>query len=345
MNPLSASRPSGAASIASYVLIALICAAVLVFHLLPAVIAGLLVYCVTRSIERRLLRQRQLSHWARMLAISVVIVVVCMLLTAIGLGIAYLVQRSHGFSGLLLRLAEIVADLRGFLPADIQAYIPEGVDELRARVATLLREHGQQVSTLGYGSVRASILALIGLVLGAMVSWNDAANPASQRPLSAALIERFARLTQSFQTVIFAQVRISALNTLLTAIYLVGILPLSGHPMPYTKSLVTLTFIAGLLPVVGNLISNTFIVLVSSTLSLQIAAFSLLFLVLIHKLEYFVNARIIGHRIDARAWEIVIAMITMEALFGVGGVVAAPVLYAYLKRELGDAGLIGAKRP
>ena len=31
----------------------------------------------------------------------------------------------------------------------------------------------------------------------------------------------------------------------------------------------------------------------------------------------------------------------MEAVFGVGGVIAAPVLYAYLKRELTEAGLIG----
>ena len=53
------------------------------------------------------------------------------------------------------------------------------------------------------------------------------------------------------------------------------------------------------------------------------------------------NARIIGSRIDARAWELILALILMEAVFGVGGVIAAPVLYAYLKRELTEAGLIG----
>jgi predicted PurR-regulated permease PerM len=33
-------------------------------------------------------------------------------------------------------------------------------------------------------------------------------------------------------------------------------------------------------------------------------------------------------------------MLVMEAVFGVPGVIAAPVLYAYLKRELDEAGLV-----
>ena len=54
----------------------------------------------------------------------------------------------------------------------------------------------------------------------------------------------------------------------------------------------------------------------------------------IHKLEYFVNARIIGGRINARAWEILIAMLAMDAWFGIAGAIAAPVFYAYVKEEL-----------
>ncbi|HTH39701.1 MAG TPA: hypothetical protein VL968_02850, partial [Rhodocyclaceae bacterium] len=67
---------------------------------------------------------------------------------------------------------------------------------------------------------------------------------------------------------------------------------------------------------------------------------SLLFLVLIHKLEYFLNARIVGGQINARAWELLLAMVLMEAAFGLPGVVAAPVYYAYLKDELKARGLV-----
>src|SRR4029450_13019950 len=70
------------------------------------------------------------------------------------------------------------------------------------------------------------------------------------------------------------------------------------------KTMVVVTFIAGLLPVIGNLISNTVIVVVSLSVSPLLAVGSLAFLVVIHKLEYFVNARGMGGQIRARAWEL-----------------------------------------
>lgn len=53
---------------------------------------------------------------------------------------------------------------------------------------------------------------------------------------------------------------------------------------------------------------------------------SLVFLVVIHKLEYFINARIVGSRINAAAWELLLAMLVMESLFGVAGIILAPIL-------------------
>ena len=98
--------------------------------------------------------------------------------------------------------------------------------------------------------------------------------------------------------------------------------------------------LAGLLPVVGNLISNSVIVIVSMAHSPQVAFSSLGFLVVIHKLEYFLNARIVGGQINARAWELLTAMLVMESAFGIAGLVAAPIAYAWLKDELGALGLI-----
>ena len=101
-----------------------------------------------------------------------------------------------------------------------------------------------------------------------------------------------------------------------------------------------ITFIIGLLPGVGNLISNTVIVIVSMSHSFGVALGSLLFLVIIHKFEYFLNARIVGGQIRANAWELLIAMVLMEAAFGIAGVVAAPIYYAYIKSELRERELI-----
>ena len=60
----------------------------------------------------------------------------------------------------------------------------------------------------------------------------------------------------------------------------------------------------------------------------------------IHKLVYFLNARIVGKQISARPWELLVAMLVMEAAFGAGGLVAAPIYYAYLKDELSDRKLV-----
>ena len=71
-----------------------------------------------------------------------------------------------------------------------------------------------------------------------------------------------------------------------------------------------------------------------------LALASLTYLIIIHKLEYFLNARIVGGQIHARAWELLLAMLTMEAAFGFTGLMAAPIYYAYIKDELRDSHLI-----
>jgi len=101
--------------------------------------------------------------------------------------------------------------------------------------------------------------------------------------------------------------------------------------------MIAVTFVAGLIPVFGNLISNVVVVVVSLSVSPFVALGSLVYLIVIHKLEYFLNARLVGTQIEARAWELLLAMLVMEAAFGVAGLIAAPIYYAYLKDELSAA--------
>ena len=104
----------------------------------------------------------------------------------------------------------------------------------------------------------------------------------------------------------FAQVRISAVNTTLTGLYLFVALPLAGVHLPLAKTVLVIAFLVGLLPVVGNLVSNTIIVILSLSVSLPVAIASLIFLVVIHKLEYFLNAHMIGTQVHAHAWELLL---------------------------------------
>jgi predicted PurR-regulated permease PerM len=179
--------------------------------------------------------------------------------------------------------------------------------------------------------------ALVGIVIGALASF-ETRRP--EAPLLTALAERIERLAGAFEKVVLAQGKISTLNTLLAGLYLLIALPLFGVELPLRKTLVVVTFVAGLIPIVGNLVANTAVVIIALDTSLPVAAVSLVFLVVIHKLEYFVNARILGGEIHAAAWEILLAIFCFEAAFGIPGVIIAPIVYAYLKVELADRKVI-----
>ena len=150
----------------------------------------------------------------------------------------------------------------------------------------------------------------------------------------AELVQRIVTFETSFERVFLAQVKISLIDTFLTGLYLYLVLPLFGVDLPFKMTVLIVAFIVGLIPVAGNLISNTIIIILSLGASLYVALSSLVFLVVIHKLEYFLNAKIIGSEIESSAWELLVAMVVFERIFGIGGIIVAPVYYAYLKNEL-----------
>jgi predicted PurR-regulated permease PerM len=139
---------------------------------------------------------------------------------------------------------------------------------------------------------------------------------------------RFRDFYRSFATVMGAQITISLINTALTAIFLLAI-----H-MPHAPLLIVVTFLCGLVPIVGNLVSNTIIVFVALTVSLKLAISALVFLIVIHKLEYLLNSKIIGDRIRNPVWLTLIALILGERLMGIPGLILAPVVLNYLRVEM-----------
>ena len=237
---------------------------------------------------------------------------------------------------LLQKLADMIEASRAQLPEWLGANLPEGAEALRQWLTGWLREHAGEAKVMGQQAGHVVVHLLLGMIIGSMVALQDVTSLDSQRPFAAALRQRVANLGLMFHRIVFAQVLISLINTVFTALFLLVVLPLMGVHLPLTKTMIAVTFFAGLIPVVGNIISNTLIVVVGLSHSLQVALGSLVFMVVIHKLEYFLNARIIGAQINAKSWEMLTAILVMEALFGLPGVVAAPVYYAYVKKELGD---------
>jgi len=248
--------------------------------------------------------------------------------------LAFLKGKLGSVPHLLERMAVVLETAREKM--GWQSWIP-AADTLREALSRGLRDHARELEHAGGEVGRILVHALAGIVIGALAAFE---HRRPVKPLSIALCGRLARLQDAFEKIVFAQVRISALNTIFTSVYLLIALPLFGVEMPLRKTLVVMTFVLGLIPVLGNIGSNTAIVIIALGVSAPVAIASLIYLVVIHKLEYILNARIVGREIRAAAWEILAAMILFEAAFGLPGVVIAPILYAYVKGELLDRALI-----
>ncbi len=326
--------------IASWLLAALALLLVLKAGLLAALYAGLLVYALVHLLAPRLAR-RLGSQPARLVAVAALGSLIVVALTAgIWAMLSFFLSDAGSLPVLLKKLADLIDESRSQIPPWLAEYLPPSAEALQQTLTSWMRAHASQATEIGQETGRILVHILIGMVIGAMAALYDTTQVHRYRPLAAALHQRIVRLHLAFRQIVFAQVRIAAINAAFTGIYLAVALPLAGIHLPFVKTMIVVTFVAGLLPVIGNLISNTVIVIVSLSHSLGIALVSLLFLVVIHKLEYFLNAKIIGTQINARAWELLTAMLAMEALFGVPGVIAAPVFYAYAKTELSTAGMV-----
>lgn len=313
---------------------------ILLFRLLPALIAGLLICELVHALYPLFVRQLP-THRAKGIALSLIVLIVIGAVTATIVGLIFFMKSEGGsLSTLLTKMAEIMSNSRAQLPQWLADYLPNSTAGISEKISEWLREHASEFQRIGKETGHSLAHVLIGMIIGAMVSLREVFEKDSRGSLAIALSERIFRLGDAFRRIVFAQVRISAINTVFTAFYLAAALPLFGVSLPLTKTMIVVTFVVGMLPVVGNLISNTVVFIVSLAHSPAVAVWSLGFLVVIHKLEYFLNARIVGSHINAKAWELLTAMLVMESAFGLAGLVAAPICYAWLKDELTQRGLI-----
>lgn len=318
--------------IASYVLIALALLLAMTHGLLAPLLAGMLVYSLVAIFSPRL-EQRVGNDRARMIMVGIIgTAVISLLILTVWGAIAFFKSDNGNAQVLLQKLADIIDASRAQCPTWICENLPDSASELREALSSWLREHANEAKIFGADAGHAFVRIIIAMIIGAMVSLHKNVKPVA--PLAIALLNRISIFTHSFRKVVFAQVKISAINTLATGIYILVILPIAGIHLPLAKTMIGLTFILGMMPIIGNLLSNSMLVVITLPFGLPAAAASLVFLIVLHKVEYFLNAKIIGTEIKSSAWELLIAALVMESIFGMPGVVLAPILYAYIKKEL-----------
>lgn len=323
--------------ISSYIIMAILLIAAFMLHLMTTLIAGTVVFLLIKKLYSKLNPQSK-NKYAQKLTLGIVISVVVLLTTALVFLGTYTIKSTQGSTQHIAEQAfTVLQESKQYLPKGLLSYIPEDVIELNTKIVSVFNAQKPHIFEVTTTSLKIIAHCIIGIFLGAVIAFSFLGferQKYAMKPLAEAFYNRVSIFTNVFERVIFAQGKISAINTALTAIYLLIILPLFGINIPYSKTLVILTFCVGLIPVLGNLISNTFIILMSLTLSFKVAVFSLIFLIVIHKMEYYINAKIVGSKIKTAIWELLIAMVIMETLFGLIGVAVAPIIYGYIKEEL-----------
>lgn len=308
----------------SYVLFALMVAAVIVLKLGPVLLSGLFSYLILDLTFRRL-TPRVPDGTARWLALATFVV------AAVGLFWMFGDFTRRGLSALpaitntaIPKLIE-VAEGYGF---DVPF---EGAHDVREMIVRAVRDNAERITRASGLMTKKVFHIIVGVFIAILcfMTRHDAAYrgnlfDALRKELSA----RIGTFMLGFEKVFGAQILISGINTVLTAIYLIGM------GFPFLKFLIPATFILGCLPLVGNVTSNTLIVGTALTFSFQHALFSLAFLVIIHKLEYFLNSRIMGASINAPMWQTLLGILVGDVVMGVAGIILAPALIHYVKEEL-----------
>jgi len=343
--------------IASYLLMGGALLLVMLRGLLPGLLCVCLGFLLTRWLTRRLHKLPLLLAWLaartqtplpKLLRLpmraSTIAATLVMLLPLLFMALAlshsrsYLGDASQQYRELLNYLARTVLELREKLPPDIAAQLPDGAAEIQYTIAAYLAAKSGALAVAGRVWLGGLLHVYVGMIIGALAAVRSQTNV--RGPLAEELALRVTRMGDAFRQIVAAQFWIAVFNTTLTALFLLLILPLWHLRLPYTPLLITLTFVAGLVPIVGNLLCNAVLTLVGLSVSPTAAVSCLVFLVLIHKAEYVINAKVVGTRTHIGVWELLSVMFVAEAVFGPAGLVAAPLFYAYLKKELAAVQLV-----
>lgn len=310
---------------ASYALFALTLAVIASFDLGPCALSGLVSYMILDLTSRRLRDAGVRPLFVRAAAVASFSVL------AVALGWVFVkfarvgvVRLPDLLDTVLPRLAQL-ADAYGYeFPA-------ENARELRDLLVTAAKENTAAVRKTSGLLTRGFFQILLGMFAASLrfLSPVDAEDRGSLFDAFRLEYEaRVALFVASFERVVGAQVLISVVNTLLTGAFLYA----AGFP--FKTFLILTTFVCGLVPILGNIVSNTVIVAAGLTVSVQLAAFGLAYLVVIHKLEYLLNSRIVGGSIDTPMWLTLVGLLAGEALMGIPGVLLAPALLHYARAEL-----------
>lgn len=314
-------------------------------------IAGLAIFALTRFTRRgfgRLLQphinkfkgpfMRGLFGWLpTFLTTAVVAAAVVLLGIGLNSGVRFVLQTMTQQGPQLVEEAlRNLNTVTASLPETVKEHIPGKPSELFRMITKDEGDFVGYIRSFGGASFFVFLQFVFALILGVSAALMVPASrapgtTAAARPLADAWLQTLEKYVRCFTLLMGAQVYVSIWNTFCTAVFIYGILPAFDVVLPFRELLLMFTAVASLIPAAGNIMANTLILVLTIRYGVFVALGSVMYLFIIHKLEYFVNGYIIGRNVRASVPEMLIAIILGEVAFGLPGLITAPVTYAFLK--------------
>lgn len=311
----------------------------IMFHLIPALIAGLTTYTLVQGVENMLLTKLNLGKKSKLIATVFISALIVFVLIFASMSLFSWIQTVISDPNAVIKsVQEIIQKTLSDLPPSVSKYIPSNVQDIQNSLLEFAKVHIATFQMIGKGTAHNIITILLGMIIGVFIAYSinkDSRNmDVTEKPFTKDFFATVQSFALAFKHVAVAQVAISIFNTILTSLLLLAVFPLFGIHVPFVKSLIIGTFLFGLIPILGNIIVNCIVVLAALSVSIAAGTGALVFLIVIHKVEYFLNAKIVGGSVNATSYELLIVMVLFESIFGLAGLVIAPILYAFLKSSL-----------
>ena len=189
-------------TIASYLLVFLLCVVTLIYGLLPGLLAACLGYllAVVLAGEGRTKGPRLSPALAASVVVLLPLVALGMLLaSAKGMAFGGLKQ----YQALLYHLAGTVLEIREKLPADLAIHLPDELTEAQVWLANYLKSKARALTGFGTAGLHGLLLAYVGLVVGALIEGTSKA-PTSA-PLRFEVRQRTSHFIDAFRQIVVAQ--------------------------------------------------------------------------------------------------------------------------------------------
>ncbi len=309
----------------SYILMLVILLVSIVFKLGHVILAGLFSFMLMEFFYRGIKKFRMPEWASRLLAATAFIFSVVVVLLVL----------ARFFRQTLMTLPGI---LEGAMPQISDAAAKYGIElpftnflELRELINSNLLGHAGDItkaSTLLTREVFHIAIGMVGVIFFFVSGKTPQYCPNLFDAVRRESNRRIRMFMRSFALIFGAQIIISAINAFLTMAFL------SITGIPHVAFLSTMTFLIGIIPILGNIISNSIIAITALGVSLNLAIVVLVYLITIHKLEYFLNSKIMGSSVKLPMWQMLFALLGGNVIMGVPGIMLAPAILHYIKTEL-----------